>query len=171
MTDARNSLNIGRNVIGREAEGLRALEASLGTEFESAVQTILAGTGHLVVVGLGKSGHIGRKIAASFASTGTPAFFLHPSEAAHGDLGMIRTDAVILALSNSGESEEVNGVLSYAKNLGVNTIAITSSAQSTLAKTAQTTLLLPAARPDDFCHAGCDLGDDEWRERLCRRDP
>ena len=146
MTDARNSLNIGRNVIGREAEGLRALEASLGAEFESAVQTILAGQGHLVVVGLGKSGHIGRKIAASFASTGTPAFFLHPSEAAHGDLGMIRADAVILALSNSGESEEVNGVVSYAKSLGVNTIAMTGSAQSTLARTAQTTLLLPDAK-------------------------
>jgi arabinose-5-phosphate isomerase len=146
MTENRNSLHIGRNVIGREAEGLRALEASLDAEFESAVQTILAGQGHLVVVGLGKSGHIGRKIAASFASTGTPAFFLHPSEAAHGDLGMIRADAVILALSNSGESEEVNGVLSYAKSLGVNTIAITGSAQSTLAKTAQTTLLLPDAK-------------------------
>jgi len=125
---------------------LCALEASLGAEFESAVQTILAGTGHLVVVGLGKSGHIGRKIAASFASTGTPAFFLHPSEAAHGDLGMIRADAVILALSNSGESEEVNGVLSYGRSLGVNTIAITGSAQSTLAKTTQTTLLLPDAK-------------------------
>lgn len=146
MTDARNSLKIGRNVIGREAEGLRALEASLGADFESAVQTILAGQGHLVVVGLGKSGHIGRKIAASFASTGTPAFFLHPSEAAHGDLGMIRADAVILALSNSGESEELNGVLSYAKSLGVNTIAVTGSAHSSLAKTAQTTLLLPDAK-------------------------
>lgn len=146
MSTARNSLNIGRNVIGREAEGLRALESSLGVDFESAVQTILSGKGYLVVVGLGKSGHVGRKIAASFASTGTPAFFLHPSEAAHGDLGMIRSDAVVLGLSNSGESEDVNGVLSYAKNLGVNTIAITGSEQSTLARTAQTALILPDAK-------------------------
>lgn len=146
MSTSRNSLNIGRNVIGREAEGLQALEASLGTEFESAVQTILSGTGHLVVVGMGKSGHIGRKIAASFASTGTPAFFLHPSEAAHGDLGMIRSDAVLLGLSNSGESAEVNGVMSYAITLGINTIAITGSEHSTLARTAQTALILPDAK-------------------------
>ncbi len=146
MTNSSSSLNIGRNVIGREAEGLQALAATLGVEFESAVETILWGKGHLVVVGLGKSGHVGRKIAASFASTGTPAFFLHPSEAAHGDLGMIRSDAVILGLSNSGESEEVNGVLAYAKSLGVNTIAITGSEHSTLARTAQTALVLPDAK-------------------------
>jgi len=125
MSTPRNSLNIGRNVIGREAEGLHALEASLGDEFASAVDTILAGKGHLVVVGLGKSGHIGRKMAASFASTGTPAFFLHPSEAAHGDPGMIRSDAVLLGLHNSGERAESNGLMSVAISLGINTISIT----------------------------------------------
>jgi len=145
MTTKHDSLSIGRDVIRREAEGLRALEASLGTGFEKAVQTILSGKGHLIVVGLGKSGHIGRKIAASFASTGTPAFFLHPSEAAHGDLGMIRPDAVVLGLSNSGESDEVNGVISYANSLGNDTIAITSAAQSTLARGVDTALVLPDA--------------------------
>jgi len=145
MTTKHDSLSIGRDVIRREADGLRALEASLGAGFETAVETILTGKGHLIVVGLGKSGHIGRKIAASFASTGTPAFFLHPSEAAHGDLGMIRPDAVVLGLSNSGESDEVNGVISYANSLGNDTIAITSAAQSTLARGVDTALVLPDA--------------------------
>lgn len=145
MKKKQDSLSIGRNVIGREAEGLIALKASLGQEFIKAVETILSCDGHLIVVGLGKSGHIGRKIAASFASTGTPAFFLHPSEAAHGDLGMIRPEAVVLGLSNSGESSEVNGVITYAKSLGNETIAITSSAQSTLARSVDTALVLPDA--------------------------
>lgn len=145
MTLNRDSLTIGRDVISREAEGLRALEASLGSEFEKSVQAILAGKGHLIVVGLGKSGHIGRKIAASFASTGTPAFFLHPSEAAHGDLGMIRPESIVLGLSNSGESSEVNGVIAYAKSSGNFTLAITGTAKSTLAKTADIALILPDA--------------------------
>ena len=145
MTTKHDSLTIGRDVIRREADGLLALEASIGDAFEAAVQTILSGKGHLIVVGLGKSGHVGRKIAASFASTGTPAFFLHPSEAAHGDLGMIRPDAVVLGLSNSGESAEVNGVMSYANSLGTDTIAITGAAQSTLARGVDTALVLPDA--------------------------
>ena len=145
MTLNRDSLTIGRDVIRREAEGLRALEKSLGKVFEIAVDTILSGKGHLIVVGLGKSGHVGRKIAASFASTGTPAFFLHPSEAAHGDLGMIRPGAIVLGLSNSGESSEVNGVIAYAKNLGNTTLAITGAANSTLAKSVQAALVLPDA--------------------------
>ena len=145
MTENIDSLTIGRDVIRREADGLRALEASLGGSFNTAVKTILSGKGHLIVLGLGKSGHIGRKIAASFASTGTPAFFLHPSEAAHGDLGMIRADAVVLGLSNSGESAEVNGVINYANSLGNDTIAITSGGQSTLARSVDTALILPAA--------------------------
>ena len=90
MTKTHDSLTIGRDVIRREIEGLQALEASLDSSFEEAVQSIRDCRGHVIIVGIGKSGHIGRKIAASFASTGTPAFFLHPSEAAHGDLGMIR---------------------------------------------------------------------------------
>jgi len=134
MKNETDSLSIGRAVISREAEGLHLLEQSLGPAFEQAVQTILSGEGHLIVVGLGKSGHIGRKIAASFASTGTPAFFLHPTEAAHGDLGMIRPESVVLGLSNSGESHEVNGVIAFAKNNGNQTLAVTGVASSTLPK-------------------------------------
>ena len=145
MKTPTDSLTIGRDVIRREADGLRSLEQSIGAAFENAVQTILQSNGHLIVVGLGKSGHIGRKIAASFASTGTPAFFLHPSEAAHGDLGMIRPESVILGLSNSGESREVNDVVLYAKNNKNQTLAITSSSSSTLARTAHISLVLPEA--------------------------
>lgn len=111
--------------------------------FVSAVDVILACQQHVILVGIGKSGHIGRKIAASFASTGTPAFFIHPSEAAHGDLGMINKGSVIIGLSNSGESAEVNGVLDYAKSMGNLTIAITAGSKSTLAKSANITLVLP----------------------------
>ena len=145
MTKTRDSLTIGRDVIRREIIGLEALEASLGSSFERAVKDILACDGHVIVVGIGKSGHIGRKIAASFASTGTPAFFLHPSEAAHGDLGMIRPDSLLLGLSNSGESNEVNGVMSYAKSQGNAALAITSEPNSTLAKSVDIALILPEA--------------------------
>ena len=145
MTKTRDSLTIGRDVIRREIIGLEALEASLGSSFENAVKAIHACHGHVIVVGIGKSGHIGRKIVASFASTGTPAFFLHPSEAAHGDLGMIRPDSLVLGLSNSGESSEVNDVMSYAKNHGNATLAITSAPNSTLAKSVGITLILPEA--------------------------
>ena len=143
MSSNKDSLAIGRNVIRVEAEGLLALEKSLDQSFIKAVDLILASDQHLIVVGIGKSGHIGRKIAASFASMGTPAFFVHPSEAAHGDLGMITKGAVVLGLSNSGESAEVNGVIEYAKSLGNETLAITAGAQSTLAKCVDIALLLP----------------------------
>ncbi len=143
MTDTSNSLSIGRDVIRREAESLQALEQSLGKTFCDAVELILAAKQHVIVVGIGKSGHIGRKIAASFASTGTPSFFIHPSEAAHGDLGMIIPGTVILGLSNSGESAEVNGVIDYAKSLENQTVAITSASKSTLAKNVDFALILP----------------------------
>jgi arabinose-5-phosphate isomerase len=143
MSSNKDSLGIGRNVIRVEVDGLLALEKSLDQSFIDAVDLILASDQHLIVVGIGKSGHIGRKIAASFASMGTPAFFVHPSEAAHGDLGMITKGAVVLGLSNSGESAEVNGVIEYAKSLGNQTLAITAGAQSTLAKCVDIALLLP----------------------------
>jgi len=145
MTDSQDSLAIGRDVIRKEIKGLEALRASMGTNFADVVQSIHQAKGYLIVVGLGKSGHIGRKIAASFASTGTPAFFLHPTEAAHGDLGMIHPDAVLLGISNSGESAEVNGVMAYAQAQGNPTIAITGSAHSTLAKAVDSALILPEA--------------------------
>lgn len=143
MTTRHNSLSIARSVIRKELQGLQALEDSIGAEFLTAVKTILECHGHLIVVGLGKSGHIGRKIAASFASTGTPSFFLHPTEAAHGDLGMIHRDSIVLGLSNSGESDEVNGVMTYARSLGNSTLAITGSENSALAKIVDTTMVLP----------------------------
>jgi len=149
MTELNKSLNIGRNVIRQELKGLESLAASLDAAFVQAVDIILEGHGHLIVVGLGKSGHIGRKIAASFASTGTPAFFLHPTEAAHGDLGMITAESILLGLSNSGESDEVNGVMSFAKTLGARTLAITGSKNSTLAKNVDVALILPQA--DEAC--------------------
>jgi len=146
MNSTNESLMVGRGVIDREIEGLQALKSSLGSSFTEAVDAILGGQGHLIVVGIGKSGHIGRKIAASFASTGTPAFFMHPSEAAHGDLGMIRSESIVLGLSNSGESREVNGVMSYAKAQGNATLAITSAPNSTLANCVDTTIILPDAK-------------------------
>ena len=115
MSSKTNILDTAKHVISAEAEALNSLAGSLDGSFVSAVETILAAKAHIIVVGIGKSGHIGRKIAASLASTGTPSFFLHPSEAAHGDLGMISDGSVILALSHSGESAEVNIVADYAK--------------------------------------------------------
>jgi len=146
MIDASNSLSIGRNVIQIEMDGLSALKASIGAEFGAAVGSILGCSGHLIVVGLGKSGHIARKLAASFASTGTPAFFLHPTEAAHGDLGMITSQSILLGLSNSGESREVNSVMSFGKSLGIPTLAISGSKKSTLAQTVDIALILPEAK-------------------------
>ena len=134
MSSKTNILDTAKHVISAEAEALNSLAASLNGSFVSAVETILAAKGHIIVVGIGKSGHIGRKIAASLASTGTPSFFLHPSEAAHGDLGMISEGAVILALSHSGESAEVNIVADYAKEQNHPIIAICGVKKSSLAK-------------------------------------
>lgn len=143
MINHEDIKSIGKAVLGTEAKGLLALQDCLGSEFSEAVQICLKTQGHVIVVGIGKSGHVGRKIAASFASTGTPSFFLHPSEAAHGDLGMVTEGATVLALSFSGESVEVNGVADYASELGIPVIAITGSLQSTLASKSDTALILP----------------------------
>lgn len=132
-----------REVLAVEAQGLHALSQSLNGDFEQAVRTISAAAGHVVVTGMGKSGHVGRKIAATLASTGTPAFFLHPGEASHGDLGMVTPANVILALSNSGETAELSDLVVYAKRFAVKLIAITSAAKSTLAREADIALVLP----------------------------
>lgn len=133
-----------RNVVRQERDGLTALIDSIDAKtLSQAVEIIMESQGYVVVAGVGKSGHIGQKIAASFASTGTPAFFMHPTEASHGDLGMIATGSTLLALSNSGESRELVDVLNYAKKEQVKVIAITSRPNSTLAKSATVTLLLP----------------------------
>jgi arabinose-5-phosphate isomerase len=133
-----------------EAGGVTALSAALqsdlGPAFAAAVDLIRNAKGRLIITGLGKSGHIGRKIAATFASTGTPAFFVHASEASHGDLGMITADDVILAMSWSGEQPEMKNLITYAKRFRIAVIAMTADAASTLAKAADIALSLPKAR-------------------------
>lgn len=135
--------------IGFEAAGLQALQAALegplGEAFARAVETISASAGRVIVSGMGKSGHIGRKLAATMASTGTPAFFVHPAEASHGDLGMITSDDVVLALSWSGETAELRDILHYAHRFRVPVVAITSRPESALAEAAEVALILPRA--------------------------
>ncbi len=126
-----------------------ALASRVGDEFVQAVALMAACRGRVVVMGMGKSGHIGRKIAATLASTGTPALFVHPAEASHGDLGMIQPVDVVLAISNSGESEEVVVILPVLSRLGVPLIAITGGLQSTLAR--QATVTLDSSVPKEAC--------------------
>jgi arabinose-5-phosphate isomerase len=133
-----------------EASGVTALAAALqsdlGPAFTAACQLILDAKGRLIITGLGKSGHIGRKIAATFASTGTPAFFVHAAEANHGDLGMITADDVIVALSWSGEQAEMKNLITYAKRFRIKLVTMTADAASTLAQAADVSLVLPRAR-------------------------
>ncbi len=143
MTTDSDILAYGQSVLETEIKGLRLTAESLDETFSKAVRLILGTQGHVIVIGMGKSGHISRKIAASFASTGTPAFFLHPAEAAHGDLGMITPDSTLLALSFSGESAEVNGVVDYVLDLKNPVISITGSAESTLSSKSDVALVLP----------------------------
>ena len=134
-TDA-SLVELGRQALGIEIEGLRAQLPRLGGEFARACRICLMCRGRIVVMGMGKSGHIGGKIAATLASTGTPAFFVHAGEASHGDIGMITRDDVVLALSNSGETEEILTIVPVIKRLGVPLIALTGNAQSALARVA-----------------------------------
>lgn len=136
-----------KQTVTTEKAGLAALSDALvppfSDEFIKAVKTMRKITGRVIVTGVGKSGHIGTKIAATFASTGTPAFFVHPSEANHGDLGMIGRDDAILAMSWSGETTELKGVLGYSRRFNIPLIAITSKEHSTLGKEADIVLALP----------------------------
>lgn len=125
-----------RRVLDIEADALRTVASRLDHGFADAVRLILACTGRVVVSGMGKSGHVGSKIAATLASTGTPAFFMHPGEASHGDLGMIAHDDVVLALSNSGESSELVSIVPLIKRRGAKLVAMTGSPASTLAREA-----------------------------------
>lgn len=128
------TLDLARQVLSIEAQEISALAARLDSNFEAAVQLILHCQGRVVVSGMGKSGHVGGKIAATLASTGTPAFFMHPAEASHGDLGMITAGDVLIALSNSGESDELLNIVPTIKRLGAKIISITGAKNSTLAK-------------------------------------
>mgnify|MGYP001313791148 FL=1 len=138
--DAAQALRLGRETFDIEAQALQSLGARLGQVFVQAVQLLLATPGRVVVMGMGKSGHVGRKIAATLASTGTPAFFVHPAEASHGDLGMVTRGDLLLALSNSGESSEITVLLPMLKRQGVPLIAMTGGLQSSLARHADLVL-------------------------------
>jgi len=133
-----------------ERDGVAALAAAmcdgLGAPFVAAVEAIRNARGRVIVTGMGKSGHVGRKIAATLASTGTPAFFVHAADASHGDLGMITSDDVMLALSWSGETEELKDLINYSRRFRIALIAVTSSAESTLGKAADVVLAMPESR-------------------------
>ncbi len=145
-------LTLGRAVISTETEGLKNLLERINENFVKACLYILDCKGRVVVLGMGKSGHIGKKIAATLASTGTPAFFVHPGEASHGDLGMIKDDDVVLALSNSGETDEIITLLPVIKRLGVPLITLTGNTDSVLAKTASVNIDVGVAKE------ACPLG-------------
>jgi arabinose-5-phosphate isomerase len=138
-------LDVARSVLGTEAAGLRALSASLDGRFARAVDLLSNVTGRVVVSGMGKSGHVARKIAATLASTGTPALFVHPAEASHGDLGMIVAGDAVLALSNSGETAELADLVDHSRRFALPLVGITASAGSALATAADVALLLPVA--------------------------
>jgi len=138
--DAEQAQTLARKTFEIEAAAVLGLASRVGREFSEAVRLMLQCRGRVVVMGIGKSGHIGRKIAATLASTGTPAMFVHPAEASHGDLGMIKAIDVVLAISNSGESEELTVILPVLGRQGVPMVAITGGAQSTLAEYADITL-------------------------------
>jgi arabinose-5-phosphate isomerase len=138
-----------QRTLAAEIDGLSALAAALQTSlrapFAKAVETLLAAKGRVVATGMGKSGHVARKVAATLASTGSPAFFLHPAEASHGDLGMIGAGDVVLAFSRSGETPELRDVIHYCKRFGVQLIAVASGPDSALIKAASHAFVLPAA--------------------------
>src|SRR5688572_9041276 len=136
-TAAGNSESIqalARAVIETEAAAIAALPERVDAQFIAACEAMLACQGRIVVIGMGKSGHVGSKIAATLASTGTAAFFVHPAEAGHGDMGMIKAEDVVLLLSNSGETDELNAILPPLKRLGVTLVAMTGNPASTLAR-------------------------------------
>lgn len=143
-TQARD-LAVARRVFATEAQGLQALSQSLDEGFSAALDRMIKCKGRVIVSGIGKSGHIAHKIAATLASTGTPAFFVHPAEASHGDLGMVMRDDVVLAISNSGETAELGDLVAHTRRFRIPLIAITSRAKSSLADNADVALVLPAA--------------------------
>src|SRR6267142_5132500 len=125
---------------------MTATDDGLGQSFTAAVDLIRQARGRVIITGMGKSGHVGRKIAATFASTGTPAFFVHPSEASHGDLGMITPDDAIMALSWSGETAELKDLIDYSRRFKIGLIAVTAVIDSTLGRAADVVLAMPQAR-------------------------
>ncbi len=145
-------LAAGQRVIRREAEALGILADHLGPSFAQAAEVIMAAQGRVIVSGMGKSGHVARKIAATLASTGTPAHFVHPGEASHGDLGMLTKGDVALVLSNSGETVELADIIAHTRRFGIPLIAVAARGDSTLARQADVTILLPDA--PEACETG-----------------
>jgi arabinose-5-phosphate isomerase len=143
MTEAAQILATARRVICEEASALENLAATLDDSFAKAVALLLDAKGRVIVTGMGKSGHIARKIAATFASTGTPAHFVHPAEASHGDLGMMTKGDVVLVLSNSGETPELADLVAYTRRFGIPMIGVASRPDSTLLRRADIALVLP----------------------------
>jgi arabinose-5-phosphate isomerase len=150
--ESARDLAVARRVILAEISGLQRLAEALGDAFRTALDACAAVRGRIIVTGVGKSGHVARKIAATLASTGTPAQFVHPVEASHGDLGMIASQDAILALSNSGETTELADIIAYSRRFKIPLIGITGGARSTLAGAADVVLLLPEAAE------GCPMG-------------
>lgn len=148
----RDWLEEAREVLSVEIEGIEAVRDSLGEDFRSAVELFLSCKGRVVITGLGKSGLVGRKIAATLSSTGTPSFFLHPVEGAHGDLGMIRTEDAVLAISNSGETDELNSIIPVLKSLGTSVVAMTANPESTLGSLSDAVIMVKV--PREACPIG-----------------
>lgn len=147
-----NLLKIAKQVVNTESSALDKLQTQIGKEFIEAIEILLDCKGHVVVIGMGKSGHIGNKISATLASTGTPAFSVHPGEASHGDLGMITQNDVTICISNSGETEEVLNIIPIIKRMGIATIAITGNPKSTMAKIADVHLSIAVG--EEACPLG-----------------
>ena len=147
--DAERALALARATLDIEARALDALKERQGDGFVAALAAVLACRGRVVVMGMGKSGHAGRKVAATLASTGTPAFFVHPGEASHGDLGMVTAGDVVLAISNSGESDEIAAIVPAIKRLGVTLIAMTGNVESNLGRHAD--IVISSAVDQEAC--------------------
>ncbi len=141
-----NFHNTAQRVINEEANALKTLESQIPKDFSEVVNVILKITGRVIIIGIGKSGYIARKIASSLASTGTPAFYIHPSEASHGDLGMITKSDIVLMLSNSGETKELFDTINYCKRFSIKMVAMTMNPDSTLAKNSDFLLTIPVIK-------------------------
>ena len=175
-TSSKNTLERARQVLEIEAQEISSLANRLDDHFVNAVQLILHCDGRVVVSGMGKSGHIGRKLASTFASTGTPSFFMHPAEASHGDLGMITSNDVVIFLSNSGKSDELLSILPVIKRIGAKIISITGNSNSELAKESEIHLsaqvsqeacplgLSPTASSTASLATGCMVGGENQQE-------
>lgn len=144
--DEKNEISIAKNVVEQEIKGLQDLLTSLDNIFLEITHKIIAAKGRVIFSGMGKSGHIAKKASATFASTGTPSFFIHPAEASHGDLGMIREQDIVILLSNSGETSELNSIIDYCKRFHITVVGICRKSSSTLAKISDISVVLPNSK-------------------------